>query len=149
MAKKKAKTAEAQVQAPGDVGGPANAVEAAPAPPVSVAPVAVATVAEVTVKKSRVRPINDQIVVRRSTVQEKRASGLVIPGGAQDKPREGIVLDVGEGLLLDSGVRATPLVKKDQKVIFASYAGNEVKLEDDTEILIIKEGDILAVVEEE
>jgi chaperonin GroES len=123
--------------------------EAEPVAPVVVAPPAVAMGEQVAVAtKTVIRPINDQVVVRRSTIQEKRASGLVIPERAQDKPREGVVLSVGEGLMLNCGTRATPQVKKDDKVIFASYSGTEVKLDGDTEVLIIKENDIHAIIEE-
>ena len=91
-------------------------------------------------------PLNDKIVVKRLEAEEKTAGGIVLPDTAKEKPKQGIVKSLGDGKLLDSGKRATFQVKEGDRVLFTSYAGNEVTL-DGEEYLIMTEDDILAVVE--
>ena len=98
--------------------------------------------AKVTVK---VRPLGDRILVKRVEAEEKTKGGIVLPDTAKEKPKEGIVIALGQGKLLDSGERAKPQVKVDDHVIFTSYAGTEVKI-DGEEYLIMGEDDVLAVV---
>jgi chaperonin GroES len=91
-------------------------------------------------------PLNDKIVVKRLEAEEKTAGGIVLPDSAKEKPRQGKVLSLGEGKRLDNGHRASFQVKEGDRVLFTSYAGNEVTI-DGEEYLIMTEDDILAVVE--
>jgi chaperonin GroES len=91
-------------------------------------------------------PLNEKLVVKRLEAEEKTAGGIVLPDTAKEKPKQGKVLSVGEGKLLDSGKRAPFQVKEGDRVLFTSYAGNEVTV-DGEELLIMTEDDILAVVE--
>ena len=95
---------------------------------------------------TRIRPINDKLVVKRLEAEEKTKGGILLPDTAKEKPKEGKVVAVGEGKLLDNGNRAELQVKEDDRVIFSSYAGTEIKIEGE-DYLILDEGDILAVVE--
>src|SRR3981081_521983 len=94
----------------------------------------------------KVVPLNDKIVVKRVEAEDKTAGGIVLPDTAKEKPRQGKVLSVGEGKLLETGKRAAFQVKEGDRVLFSSYAGNEVSL-DGEEYLIMTEDDILAVVD--
>ena len=91
-------------------------------------------------------PLNDKIVVKRLEAEEKTAGGIVLPDTAKEKPKQGRVLSLGNGKLLDNGKRASFQVKEGDRVLFTSYAGNEVTV-DGEEYLIMSEDDILAVVE--
>ena len=91
-------------------------------------------------------PLNEKIVVKRLEAEEKTAGGIVLPDTAKEKPKQGKVLSLGEGKLLDSGKRAPFQVKEGDRVLFTSYAGNEVNV-DGEELLIMTEDDILAVVD--
>lgn len=90
-------------------------------------------------------PLNDKIVVQRMEADEKTAGGIILPDNAKEKPKQGKILSVGEGKLLESGKRAAFQVKAGDKVLFTSYAGTEVTV-DGKEYLIMSEDDILAVV---
>ena len=92
------------------------------------------------------KPLDDRVVVEPLEAEEKTAGGIVLPDTAKEKPKEGIVKALGEGKLLDSGERAKPQVKLNDRIIFTSYAGTEVKIHGD-EYLIMGEDDVLAVVE--
>jgi chaperonin GroES len=94
----------------------------------------------------KVVPLNDKIVVKRLEAEEKTAGGIVLPDAAKEKPKQGKVLSLGDGKLLENGERASFQVKEGDRVLFSSYAGNEVTL-DGEEYLIMTEDDILAVVE--
>jgi len=94
----------------------------------------------------KVVPLNDKIVVKRLEAEEKTAGGIVLPDSAKEKPRQGKVVSVGDGKLLDSGKRAAFQVKEGDRVLFTSYAGNEVNV-DGQEYLIMSEDDILAIVD--
>jgi chaperonin GroES len=94
----------------------------------------------------KVVPLNDKIVVKRLEAEEKTAGGIVLPDSAKEKPKQGKVLSVGEGKLLDSGKRAAFQVREGDRVLFTSYAGTEVNI-DGEEYLIMTEDDILAVVD--
>jgi chaperonin GroES len=96
--------------------------------------------------KVNIRPLNDKIVVKRVEAEEKTKGGIVLPDTAKEKPKEGIVVALGVGKLLDSGERAPFQVKEKDRVLFTSYAGTEVKIEGE-EYLIMNEDDVLAVVE--
>ena len=95
---------------------------------------------------SKLRPLGDKILVKRVEAQTKTKSGIVLPDSAKEKPKRGTILSVGEGKRLDTGERAPVELKKGDEVIFASYAGTEIKL-DGEELMIMGEDDILAVVE--
>ncbi len=91
-----------------------------------------------------IRPLHDKVVVERSEAEKKTAGGIVLPDSAKEKPREGTVIAVGSGRLLENG-EVTPLeVKKDDRILFDAYAGSEVKL-GGKEYLILSEKEILAV----
>jgi chaperonin GroES len=94
----------------------------------------------------KVVPLNDKIVVKRLEAEDKTAGGIVLPDSAKEKPRQGKVLSLGDGKLLENGKRAKFQVKEGDKVLFTSYAGNEVTV-DGEEYLIMSEDDILAVTE--
>jgi chaperonin GroES len=96
--------------------------------------------------KSNLVPLNDKIIVKRVEAEDKTAGGIFLPDTAKEKPRQGVVESVGEGKLLDNGKRAPLQVKKGDRILFTSYAGNEVNV-DGEEWLIMTEDDILAVVE--
>lgn len=89
-------------------------------------------------------PLGENIVVKRIEAEEVTAGGIVLPDAAREKPSEGRVLSVGDGRLLKDGSRAKSQISDGDRVIFSSYAGNEVSI-DGEELLIMAEGDILAV----
>lgn len=96
----------------------------------------------------RVKPLADRVVVQAQEKEEKTKGGLFLPDTAsKEKPQEGNVMAVGEGKLDDSGKRTPVSVKVGDRVLFAKYAGTEVRI-DDTDYLILAEKDILAVVSE-
>jgi chaperonin GroES len=92
------------------------------------------------------RPLHDRVVVRRVTADEKTAGGIIIPDTAQEKPQEGEVLSVGPGGRDEAGKIIKPDVKTGDRVLFAKWSGTEVKI-DGQELLIMKESDILGVLE--
>jgi chaperonin GroES len=94
----------------------------------------------------KVVPLNDKIVVKRLEAEEKTAGGIVLPDTAKEKPKQGKVLSLGDGKLLENGSRAKFQVKEGDRVLFTSYAGNEVNVDGD-EYLIMSEDDILAVID--
>ncbi|MCS6866179.1 MAG: co-chaperone GroES [Gemmataceae bacterium] len=94
----------------------------------------------------KIVPLNDKIVVERLEADDKTAGGIILPDTAKEKPKQGKVLALGEGKLLDDGKRAAFQVKTGDRVLFSSYAGSEVTL-DGKEYLIMTEDDILAVVD--
>ena len=95
--------------------------------------------------KVKVKPLGDRILVKRVEAEEKTAGGIVLPDTAKETPKEGVVEAVGRGKVLDSGKLQALVLKKGDRVLFASYAGNEIKLDGD-EYLIMREEDVLAVV---
>ncbi|MBI5779531.1 MAG: co-chaperone GroES [Planctomycetes bacterium] len=94
----------------------------------------------------KLKPIGDKIIVERIEPENKTKGGIVLPDNAKEKPKEGKIIAIGQGKLLDNGDRATPSVKVGERVIFTSFAGSEVKI-DNKEYLIMNEEDILAVVD--
>jgi chaperonin GroES len=107
-----------------------------------------ATKAKSAPKKSvNIRPLGDRILVERVEAEERTAGGILLPESAKEKPKEGVVIAVGEGRVLDSGERSAPAVKKGDRVLFTSYAGTEVKY-GGHEYLIMEERDILGVIED-
>jgi len=93
-----------------------------------------------------IKPLGGHILIKRLEAQEKTKGGIVLPDTAKEKPKEGKVMALGEGRLTDDGERKPFTVKKNNRVLFSSYAGTEVKWEGE-EYLILNEDDILAVIE--
>jgi chaperonin GroES len=91
-------------------------------------------------------PLRDRILVKRLEAEEVTKGGIVLPDTAKEKPKEGKVVSVGEGKILEDGSRGSMTVKKGDTILFTSYAGSEVKIDGD-EYLIMNEDDVLAVVE--
>jgi chaperonin GroES len=92
-----------------------------------------------------IKPLGDRVVVKPKPKDEMTSSGIVLPDTSNEKPQEGSVLSVGPGLVLDSGKRVDMDAKAGDSVLFAKYAGTEVKL-DGEEYLVIREADLLAIV---
>ena len=90
-------------------------------------------------------PLGDRVVIKALVAEETTKSGIVLPGQAKEKPQQAEVVAVGPGGMVD-GKEVTMQVKVGDKVIYSKYAGNEVKLEDE-EYIIVKQNDILAVIE--
>jgi len=96
----------------------------------------------------RIRPLADRVVIRAQEKEEVTRGGIYLPDTAsKEKPQEGTVMAVGDGKLDDNGKRTPVAVKAGDKVLFAKYAGTEVKIEDE-DFLILAEKDILAVINE-
>jgi len=94
----------------------------------------------------KIRPLHDRILVKRIEEEEKTAGGIIIPDTAKEKPQEGKVVAVGNGKVGEDG-KVQPLdVKKGDKVLFSKYSGSEVFV-DGEECLIMREDDVLAVIE--
>src|SRR4030088_2812760 len=89
-------------------------------------------------------PLGDRVVVQPKPKDEMTSSGIVLPDTASEKPQEGSVLSVGNGRVLDNGKRVEMEVKKGDTVLFAKYAGTELKLEG-ADYLVIRESDLLAI----
>ena len=95
---------------------------------------------------AKIRPLGDRVVVKPQPKEEKTRSGIVIPDTAKEKPQEGTVTAVGSGRLLDNGERSTMEVKEGDHVLFAKYGGTDIIL-DDEDYLVLRETDILAVLD--
>ena len=93
-----------------------------------------------------VRPLHDHIVVRRIDEGEQKIGGIIIPDTAKEKPQQGKVLAVGNGRVNDDGKRVSLDVRSGDLILFGKYSGQEIKL-DGEEYLIMKEDDVLAVIE--
>jgi chaperonin GroES len=96
----------------------------------------------------KVRPLGDRLVIRRQEAEEKTAGGILLPDTAKNQPQKGKVLAVGAGRLLKDGSRRGLQVKVGDTVIFTSWAGEEYKDGQQSNILLMREEDILAVVDE-
>jgi chaperonin GroES len=92
------------------------------------------------------KPLHDRVVIRRLDSEEKSKGGIIIPDTAKEKPSEGIVVSVGPGARDESGNRVEPGLKAGDHILFGKWSGTEVKL-DGEELLIMKESDIMGVVE--
>lgn len=91
-----------------------------------------------------IKPIGDKIAIKPAAAEEVTKGGIVLPGSAQEKPQQGEVIAVGGGVLLQNGERAALEVKVGDKVVYAKYAGTEVKFNGE-EFVIVSEKDILVV----
>ena len=94
--------------------------------------------------KLNIRPLGDKIIIKRVDAEQTTKGGIVLPDTAQEKPKRGIVQAIGAGRLLDDGSRGDMQVKKNDEVVFTSYAGTEIKVDGD-EYLIMDESDVLGV----
>ena len=105
--------------------------------------------ATATKKKSKVKlqPLGDRVVIKREESEDKTAGGILLPDSAKNKPARGTVISDGNGRLLDDGSRGALQVKVGERVIFSSYGGEALSL-DDEELLLMREDDILAVIED-
>jgi chaperonin GroES len=92
----------------------------------------------------KIVPLNDKIVVERLEAEDKTAGGIILPDTAKEKPKQGKILAIGEGKLLENGKRADFQVKVGDKVLFTSYAGSDVTV-DGKEYMIMTEDDLLAI----
>jgi chaperonin GroES len=95
----------------------------------------------------KITPLHDRIVVRRFEAEEKTAGGILLPDTAKDKPKKGKVLAVGPGRLDKSGQRVPMQVKEGDVVLFTNWAGDEFRRGADEEVLLMREEDVLAVLE--
>lgn len=93
----------------------------------------------------KLKPLGDRVIIKQLEAEEKTKSGIVLPNQAKEKPQEAEVIAVGPGGVID-GKEVTMQVEVGQKVIYSKYSGTEVKL-DDEEYIIVKQNDILAIVE--
>lgn len=93
-----------------------------------------------------IRPLHDRVLVKRLEQETKSAGGIVIPDSAAEKPIRGEIVAVGQGKVLEDGKIRALDVKKGDKVLFGKYSGTEVKM-DGTEYLVMREEDIMAVIE--
>ncbi|MBN1831738.1 MAG: co-chaperone GroES [Deltaproteobacteria bacterium] len=94
----------------------------------------------------KLKPLEDRVLVLRIKEEEKTSGGIVIPDTAKEKPMQGKIVAVGPGKVDEKGKRIPMEVKKNDRVLFGKYAGNEIKI-DGVEHLIMREDDILAIVE--
>jgi chaperonin GroES len=94
----------------------------------------------------KIQPLGDRVLVKPLSRETVTKSGIVLPDTATEKPQEGEILAVGPGKVLDNGKRTTVEVSAGQRVLFAKYAGTEVKM-DNEEYLILRESDIMGIVE--
>ena len=95
----------------------------------------------------KVRPLHDRLIVKRLEEEEKTKGGIIIPDTAKEKPVEGKVIAVGKGKIKKDGTKIPMEVEKGDRILFAKYAGTEVKI-DGEEHLIMKEDDVLAIIEQ-
>lgn len=91
----------------------------------------------------RIVPLGDKVVLRRQEAESTTAGGIVLPDSAKDKPQRGEVISIGDGHVKKDGTRVALTVKEGDRVIFSSYAGDEIKINDE-EYLLLRESDILA-----
>ncbi len=96
---------------------------------------------------TKIRPLHDRVIVKRIEEEEKTPGGIIIPDTAKEKPQQGEVIAAGKGKILEDGSVRPLDVKVGDRVIFSKYAGTEIKI-DGEEYLIMREDDILGVVEE-
>lgn len=95
----------------------------------------------------KLQPLGDRVVLRRAESEEVTAGGILLPDAAKDKPARGTIVSVGNGRMLEDGTRSELQVKAGDQVIFSSYAGETFTV-NDQELLLMREDDILAVIED-
>jgi chaperonin GroES len=94
----------------------------------------------------KIRPLQDRVIVKRVEEEEKTKGGIIIPDTAKEKPQEGQIIAVGPGKVTDDGKKIPMEVKVGDRVLFGKYSGSEIKI-DDEEHLIMREDDILGIIE--
>ncbi len=94
----------------------------------------------------KLRPLHDRVIVKRMDEERTTPGGIVIPDSATEKPMRGEIMAVGNGKILDNGEQRALDVKVGDTVLFGKYSGTEVKV-DDEELLVMREDDIMAVIE--
>ena len=94
----------------------------------------------------KIRPLHDRLLVERLEEKEVKKGGIIIPDTAKEKPQEAKVIAVGNGKVTDEGKKIRLDVKAGDKILFGKYSGSEVKI-DDKEYLIMREEDVLAILE--
>ncbi len=95
--------------------------------------------------KPNIRPLGEKVLIQRLEADQMTKGGIVLPDSAKEKPQRGTVLALGDGKLLDDGSRGDFQVSAGDRVLFASYAGTEIKI-DGQEYLLMDESDILAII---
>jgi chaperonin GroES len=98
------------------------------------------------IAKMKIKPLHDRVIVKRVEEEEKTKGGIIIPDTAKEKPVEGKVVAAGDGKITEDGKKVPLEVKKGDRVLFGKYAGTEINI-DGEEHLIMKEDDIIAIVE--
>ncbi len=98
-----------------------------------------------TKSKVSIRPLGDRVIVQRVEAEEKTSGGILLPESAKEKPKEGKIIAIGDGKVLDNGERSTFSVKIGDRILFTSYAGTEIKYEGE-EYLVMHESDILGII---
>ncbi len=96
--------------------------------------------------KLKLQPLGDRLVVQREESEEKTSGGILLPDSAKDRPTRGTVIAVGDGRMMESGSRSVLQVKAGDRVLFTSYAGEQIEV-DGEEYLLMSESEVLAVIE--
>ncbi|MGI9278795.1 MAG: co-chaperone GroES [Endozoicomonas sp.] len=96
----------------------------------------------------KIRPLRDRVIVRREEEETTSAGGIVLPGSATEKPNQGVVVAIGDGVFLDNGEKRPVGVIVGDKVIFGKYAGSDTVKIDGEELIIVSESEIYAVLED-
>lgn len=99
-----------------------------------------------TATKTKIRPLDDRVLVKPSEAEERTSSGIFLPEGAKEKPMTGKIIAVGPGKLNDDGTRAAVTVKKGDTVVYGKYGGTEVELDGEQHVLV-RESELLGVIE--
>ncbi len=94
----------------------------------------------------KIRPLHDRILVRREEEKEAKKGSIIIPDSAKEKPQKGTVVAVGNGKVMEDGKKVSLDVRAHDRILFGKYSGSEVTI-DDEEYLIMKEEDVLAILE--
>jgi len=94
----------------------------------------------------KLRPLDDRVVIKQSEAEEKTTGGIILPDTAKEKPQIGKIVAAGPGKMLDNGKRSKMSVKKNDKVIYGKYMGNDIEI-DGEKYVILRESDILGIVE--
>jgi chaperonin GroES len=102
--------------------------------------------ATMTASKTKVRPLDDRVLVRPNDAEAKTKEGIYLPEGAKEKPMVGVVVAAGPGKLSDEGKRTPTSVKKGDTVVYGKYAGTEVEI-DGVKLMIVRESELLGVLE--
>ena len=95
--------------------------------------------------KLKIRPLGDKVLLKRVEAEAKTAGGIVLPDSAKDKPTRGVIISVGEGRMNKEGKRVALQVKRGDRILFTSYAGEQFKI-GTKDLLLMREDDILAVI---